>query len=314
MRRLWWVPLCWSLCGPALAWGDDGHRIIALIADHHLKPAVRAQVRAWLDGDTSGLTDTSLPEQATWADKYRDSDRGTTRVRFEQTREWHYVNVALADGDLRAACHGHPTLPEGTLASAGPARACIVDKIGQFIAELRDPVMPAAERRLALQFLLHLMGDVHQPLHVADDRDRGGNDKPVARPAFDPGNLHQLWDTGLVRRLGDTPESTARALIRRIGPSQRKAWSAGTPTDWARESFQVGKSLAYGRLPAPGADGVRQLGRPYLADATGAVSLQLRKAGLRLALVLNTALRHSAVSGPLAVGPSLSLRAQPPRR
>ena len=290
--------LC-TLCGPAFGWGDDGHRIIAAVAEQQLTPSVRARVRALLAGDVSGLTGPSLPEQATWADKWRDSDRATTRLRYERTREWHFVNIPVAGtastADIAAACHGHLALPTGTFASAGPPRACLIDKIDHFIAALRDPRTPTDERRLALQFLLHLVGDLHQPLHASDDADRGGNDKkltlPLPLPGFNPDNLHQFWDTTVVRRLGERPERVARELGRGVGPAQRREWSRGTPADWARESVGVARMHGYTGLPTPGDDGRRTLTPAYVANATQVAKQQLRKAGVRLAWVLNAALR-----------------------
>ncbi len=297
-RRGWWcgfVLLLSTQCGSAFGWGDDGHRIVALVAEQQLTPAVRARVRSLLAADTSGLTDTTLADQATWADKWRDSDRNTTRQRYEQTREWHYVNIQLADANVDAACHGHPALPADVPASAGPPQACLIDKIDQFIAELRDPRTPQDERRRALQFLLHLIGDLHQPLHASDDHDRGGNDKKVVLPGPPnalPGtnNLHQFWDTEAVRRLGDRPERVARRLSRAIGPVQRRDWARGRPVDWARESFSVARRHTYATLPAPGADGRRTLTPAYVAEATRVSGQQLSKAGVRLAAVLNSAL------------------------
>ena len=291
MQIRWWCWLCCLLSSPAFAWGDPGHQVIALVADRYLAPRVRLQVNALLATDASGLTSSSLADQATWADKYRDSDRNTTRRRYEQTREWHYVNIQLADGNIARPCFAHPALPAGTPASGGPGHACIIDKIEQFAAELGNPDTPRSERLLALQFLLHFVGDVHQPLHASDDQDRGGNDKPIRLPGFDPNNLHQFWDNEAVRRLGNRPATVARELTRGIRPSQRKAWSRGTPADWARETFVVAKTHSYARLPASDLDGRRTLTPAYVTDATQVAKLQLRKAGVRLAAVLNAALR-----------------------
>ena len=285
---IWW---CCGVCSPAFAWGDLGHQVIALVADPSLKPQVRVKIKALLASDTSGLTPADLAHQATWADKFRDSDRNTTKARYEQTREWHFVDIELAHGDVAAACFGSPALPAGTPASAGPRNACVIDKIAQFAAELRDPKTAPHERLRALQFLLHLVGDLHQPLHASDDHDRGGNEKWVSAPGLPPGKLHHVWDTEFVRRLGTQPAPVARALLKRIGPSQRIRWSAGTPTDWALDTFAVSKAHTYGKLPAPGPTGSYALTPAYVADATDTVSLQLRKAGVRLAQVLNTALR-----------------------
>jgi hypothetical protein len=119
------------------------------------------------------LTGHDIASEATWADKYRDSDRDTTKIRYEGTREWHFVDIELVQPNLASACFGHPPLPPGAPASRGPPRACVVDKIDQFAAELRNPATTASEQLLALKFLLHFVGDLHQPLHAADDHDAG---------------------------------------------------------------------------------------------------------------------------------------------
>src|SRR5262249_19143564 len=116
-----------------------------------------------------------------------------------RTRNWHFINIELKDGNLAAACFGHPGLPPGTPASRGPATACVVDKIDQFAAELAAADTHTSERRLALQFLLHFVGDIHQPLHAADDHDAGGNDKLVSATGFEPGKLHGYWDLEFVQ-------------------------------------------------------------------------------------------------------------------
>jgi hypothetical protein len=123
---------------PALAWGDEGHEIIALIAEHYLDPTARAKVILLLAvADT--LTEHDVASEATWADKYRDSDRDTTGIRYEATRLWHLVDIELTKPDLAAACFGHPPLAQGVLASIGPPQACVVDKTNQFAAELGNP-------------------------------------------------------------------------------------------------------------------------------------------------------------------------------
>jgi hypothetical protein len=147
---------------PATAWGDEGHKVIALIAEHYLDPAVRAKVAGLLAADTDTLTDHDISTEVTWADKYRDSDRDTTKLRYEATWRWHFVDVELAQPDLASACFDHPPLPAGVLAPQGPPRACVVDKIDQFTAELSNPATGASERLLALKFLLHFAGDLHQ--------------------------------------------------------------------------------------------------------------------------------------------------------
>ncbi len=276
------------------AWGDAGHEIVARVADHYLQPAVRARIAALLKTDTTGLTAKDIAAQATWADKYRDSDRNSTQLRYEQTREWHFTDIQLKsrreDGDVDTACFGHPPLPAGTPALQGPKHACLIDKLDQFIVELRAPGTPPEERLRALQFVLHLVGDLHQPLHSSDDHDRGGNTRNVTAAGFSPGNLHRFWDTEFVRRLGPKPPVVANLLIAKITAKDRAMWVDGSPEDWARDTFGVALRTTYGKLPAPLADGGYALDAAYVAAATRATSLQLSKAGVRLAQVLNTAL------------------------
>jgi S1/P1 Nuclease len=276
---------------PAFAWGDEGHEVIGLIADAYLEPAVRGRVQALLAGDDTELTAKDIAHEATWADKYRDSDRNTTKIHYNQTRNWHFVDLELDGVDVSGACFGRPALPAGTGASAGPADDCVIDKIEEFIAELESPATGERERRLALEYLLHFVGDLHQPLHAGDDHDRGGNGKTVTAPGIVPGSLHHYWDTEFVARLGANETDIAQRLLTKITAAQRAKWSIGTPTTWAMESFSVAKSHAYGQLPAPSTADHYELSAAYVADATTVTAEQLSKAGVRLAHVLNQALR-----------------------
>ena len=272
----------------AYAWGDEGHRVVALIAERHFDPGVRHRVFKLLAADPGQLTLHDIDSEATWADRFRDSDRNGARVRFERTRRWHFVDIELAAPDLDRACFLHPPLPAGTPASLGPAADCVVDKIEHFAAELRSPATPDDERLQALQFLLHFVGDVHQPLHASDADDAGGNAKRVRGRTRPPGSLHHYWDTEFVMALGSDAQAIAARLIGRITPPVVQEWSGGGPADWAMESFTVGRDTAYGRLPAPTL-GVYMLSASYESRAKKAVELQLEKAGVRLASVLNRA-------------------------
>ncbi len=105
-----------------------------------------------------------------------------------------------------------------------------------------------------------------------------------------PNNPHHDWDSEFVARLGPSPAEIAQRLIADISDAQRRRWSAGTPADWAMESFSVAKSHAYGLLPAPDRPNRYELTAVYVADATAVTAEQLSKAGVRLAEVLNRAL------------------------
>jgi S1/P1 Nuclease len=272
----------------AAAWGDEGHAVVALVAQSFLEPAVRTQVNALLAADTDNLTAHDIASAATWADRYREANIDGSRAR---TRQWHFADIEITAPDLDKACFDHPVLPAGTLASNGPAADCVVDKIEQFAAELASPKTDPEEQIVALKFLLHFVGDLHQPLHSADDHDRGGNDKRVSADTFKAGTLHHFWDTEFVSLLETDAKSIAADLIRRISKEQVQKWNAGKPADWAMETFYVAKASAYGRLPDPSPGGSYRLSDDYVTTATGDVATQLSKAGVRLAVVLNTSLR-----------------------
>lgn len=280
------------LCpGLSFAWGDEGHEIVGRIADHYLTPPVRKRVALLLAQDQSHLTRSSdIASEATWADKFRDSDRSSGGNHHRQTGQWHYINIELTHPDIDAACFHHPGLADGRAASDGPSADCIIDKIEQFRRELHASVTPPSERLLALQFLLHLVGDLHQPLHAADNQDRGGNELRVRSPPHRPGNLHHYWDTVFVEEMGSQSEELSQRLIEGITEPQRRSWSAGSATDWAHQSVEIAKTQVYGKLP-PAGTGNYLLDADYVTNATRVVAQQLQRAGVRLAWVLNEDLR-----------------------
>ena len=276
----------------ARAWGDEGHKIVALIAYNHLTKSVKAKVDQMLRDDSDTLTKPDIASRATWADKYRDSDRNSTKKRYTLTREWHFVDIELDHPDLAAACFGHP--PSMTPASQGPAKACIADRIDAFAAELHQLGPGTPEQSIAFKFVLHLVGDIHQPLHAADHNDEGGNTVFVLFGKHVVGQkLHSFWDREVVVQLGKDPTQVAAMLEKRLGP-KCGGWMKGTPAEWAQESFEVAKSVAY-QLGEPTVDKhiqpVYTLSSEYQSRAASAAAEQLEKAGCRLAMVLNRSLQ-----------------------
>ncbi len=277
---------------PAFAWGDPGHEMVALIADHYLKPAVRTRAMAILSGDTTHLTsDTGIASEATWADKFRDSDRNTTKIHYDQTHNWHFVDIELGGPDIDAACFNHPVVPAGTVASESAADDCVVDKINEFAAELKDAATAADEKRMALQFLLHFVGDVHQPLHSSDDHDQGGNEKKVKADGINTNSLHHYWDTEFVLRIGSDPKKAAQKIIASITPGQLKTWKKDDASAWAMESYTASTLWAYRGLGNPDSTGKYTLSPAYVRNATNIASRQLARAGVRLSVLLNSALQ-----------------------
>lgn len=271
----------------ALGWGYEGHEIVAAIAQGYLTPQVRAEVDRMLAADKDTLTAHDMLDEATWADSYRRSHK--------DTGSWHFVDIELDHPDLQTACFGFPA--SGPVASQGPARDCIVNKLAEFSRELGEPATPAAERLLALKFVLHFVGDIHQPLHDADNHDKGANCVLVSLGSSRTVNLRSYWDTVSVRGLGEDPRAVARMLTRRITPAQKAACEKGDARSWALEGFDIAKTQVYtlGSRPrcAPDPSPV-SLPAGYAQMARELDAIQLEKAGVRLAAVLNRELSKVA--------------------
>ncbi len=275
---------------PALAWGFEGHQVVALIARAELTPAVRGKIDAILAADIDTLTAADMASRATWADAWRSHGH-------PETASWHFVDTELdGSADQDAACFGHPA-PDRP-ASAGPAQDCVVDKVREFSAELGDPATTPAERLLALKYLLHFVGDLHQPLHASDNHDRGGNCVLVSLDGSRTVNLHSYWDTALVQAIGPDPTTVAKRLAAAITPARRKVWSTGDAAAWAKGAFGVARRIAYSLHSPPGCGrNAAPIALPagYAKRAKAAAQLQLERASVRLAMTLNAALANVTV-------------------
>src|SRR5712691_11004524 len=152
----------------SLAWGPEGHRVIALIADRALQqsdPDVRTKILAVLATDKGkGLTKNDIASEATWADVLREKSEEARHA----TGAWHSTRFKPDNLDLANACFGRTPLPAGYPASHGPRENCSVDKIEQFLTELKDPETSPFERLAALQFLLNLVGDLRSEEHTSE--------------------------------------------------------------------------------------------------------------------------------------------------
>jgi hypothetical protein len=240
-----------SVC---FAWGRDGHRITGFIAAKYLTPQAAAAVKDLLGNE-------SLADASTWPDEIRRERK--------HTAPWHYANPAPgSDGfNLERDC---------------PEEGCVVGAIIKFAHVLRDKKASRQERIEALKFLVHFVGDVHQPLHLGRARDRGGNDIKVTF-FEDNTNLHSVWDSGLIRRAKGkrTWQKYATDLRSRIAGKYPAAWARLDPSEWATESYKLAVSHAY-VIPKDG-----QLGQAYFYQCGSVVEDRLTAAGVRLAALLN---------------------------
>jgi len=290
------VALCAaSLAARAYAWGNEGHEVVALIAYSYLTPAAKAKVDALMASDPDGLTGRDFASRATWADAYREST-GYHGAHWRETHWWHFINLEV-EGDPTVQTHCAPGLAPGQPAYPGVAEDCVVNKINQFRAELADPSTDPAERLLAFKFLLHFVGDVHQPLHSADDNDAGGNCQRVHSPTAGSSVLHAYWDKAVVEAISPDPNAAAQSLEARISPTQAQTWASDpNPASWANDAYVVARATAYTpELMAACVNGRAQgtvpLSPAYEAAADAAAAVQLEKAGVRLAALLNGALQ-----------------------
>lgn len=258
-----------STAAPALAWGKTGHRIVGAIADRHLGPEARAEVMAILGKE-------SLAEASTWPD-FQKSD--PSPYWQDIADPWHYATAATA-GDYK----GPPK--EGDALSA----------LAQFGAVVRDASRPLAERQAALRFIVHIVGDLHQPLHVGRPGDRGGNDVAVAWFRA-PTNLHSVWDSRLVDDEQLSYSEKADWLIARLTPERMRAMISADPRVWMANSIRVRETLypaadtptveVPGRRPGDPPQRVPDLGYRYIWQHQASLDDQLARGGLNLAAYLN---------------------------
>jgi hypothetical protein len=300
-----------SFPSQARAWGCEGHRVVALLAEKHLTPhalemAKKILAESPIDPSLSRYckpeaTD-PLVDASTWPDDMR-----TLRP---ETAPWHYVDIPLGTTrrDLEKFCD--------------PKEGCVTRAIRDELAVLRSANSNPQDRADALRFLIHFIGDLHQPLHAATNNDEGGNCVPVAffelapklrnpqTASYSP-NLHGVWDTNILEK-ETTGKSVDEVAAELDGAYAKKiaGWQKGPPNldAWAWQSYKLATKNVYGKLPVHIAVEIPQpvktcaddkhvsdrnlklnerLEDSYQAMAAPIVREQVAKASARLALLLN---------------------------
>jgi len=251
------VPRSW-------AWGREGHRLTALVAEQYLTPETKAAVAELLHKQT-------LADVASWADEYRSD--------HPETGKWHFVDIPgdATSFDRMRDCPATESDPKS------PWRDCVTDRILYFEGRLGDPSLPPQEREMALKFLVHLIGDVHQPFHALGDA-RGGNDIGVNFMGSTTCgtyhcNLHGVWDESLIEHEGLSEKKYTERLLQEIKDNHWERMAGGAPSAWAEIShhYAINAELPSGAL----------ITREYVAEESKIVDAQLALGGLRLARVLN---------------------------
>lgn len=245
----------------AQAWGQVGHRTVAALAQERLSPKALLAVRELLADEPEA----SLPSVAVWADEVRE---GLPEYRW--TVPLHWVNFVP----------GQCTYQRERNCGDG---LCVVGAIERFRGELTDLSLPRERRATALKFLVHFVGDIHQPLHAGYVRDRGGNDFQISyrREGW---NLHSVWDTLLIQSTKlDWPDYTRRVERISMAQSSRRALARTEPMQWAEESCRISQARDF--YPAR-----REIRRGYIEAMRPIAEQRIKLAGERLARLLNETL------------------------
>lgn len=234
------------------AWGQKGHDVTCAIAEKHLSRKAKKQISDLLDGK-------SIVYWANWM------DNASHTPEYQFTKTWHYKNI---DAD--------ETYEGAALNENGD----VVRAINDQIAALKSGKQSREEQILSLKFLVHLMGDLHCPMHMGHKSDLGGNRWQVQY--FGRGtNLHSVWDSGLVESAHNWTYSEWVDQLDRYSNKENKKIAEGTPVTWGKETYEVSKKV-YDGTPVGS-----KLSFDFVSEWTGVAETQLLRAGLRLAAVLN---------------------------
>lgn len=251
MKRLLCLCLLLTLCiGNVFAWGQNGHRVVGLVAQNHLSRKAEKKLMDILECN-------SLAEVSVWMDDIR-SDK-----KYDFTHDWHWV-----------------TVPEGLsyAQSEKNKNGDILMKIEELVAALKKGDLPKDTQQEYIKYLVHLVGDIHQPLHVSQKDDRGGNNVKVDWFG-EKSNLHRVWDSEMI----DSKDLSFTELANFLGkPSkaQVKAWQSSSVEAWANESQALLPQVYV--IPDN-----NKLGYEYMYQHYSTVEQRLLQAGVRLAGLLN---------------------------
>ena len=250
----------------AWAWGDQGHKVICEMALRLVQRNTRAEIHKLISTDERS---SSFSDACTWPDHPR------------QRASEHFLNLPRdSDGLHSETCPG--------------ASACVVTAIKKDFEVLSSNSASQAQRLASLKFLGHWVGDIHQPLHVSFEDDRGGNSILVT--GICGTNLHAAWDTCLVlKAVGEDVNEAATELMKTITPARIDGWTHSKPKDWANESFAIAEQAQTKYCIRRGASCDRPSGKviidaAYIAANSPIMREQLQKAGVRLAHLLDVAL------------------------
>ncbi|HMH23738.1 MAG TPA: S1/P1 nuclease [Puia sp.] len=268
MNRKYLFPFAIVFLSVALiSWGVIGHRAIARIAEHHLTPSARAAVKELLRNET-------LSEVSTWPDEVR------SQPEYKNTGSWHYINLPLG-----------LSYPEFVKQVEGMTKENVYSALRKCEALLANPQASKEQKVVALKFVVHFVGDLHQPMHVSREEDQGGNKIQVNYDGKGT-NLHSLWDSRLIEHQGLNDEQLAQKYDQ-ITPGQIKEWQGDLLIKWIWESYQASTKL-YTEIDQLNN---RTLDDAYYQSHMPIIEDRIKRAGIRLAGVLNEIFKNGLKTG-----------------
>jgi hypothetical protein len=253
-----------------VSWGVTGHRTVGQIAENHLTPKALAGVRDLLGSE-------SLADVSTWADEVRGQDA------FKATGPWHYVDLPLGLSYEQFKSQVENMLESNVYSALVKQMALITDKNAS-----------REEKVEALKFVVHFVGDLHQPMHVSRAEDKGGNTIQLNYEGQGT-NLHALWDSKLIEHAGMDYKQLAAACDHAT-PAQIRQWQSDPVIRWMWESYVITSKL-YAEIDSMRN---RSIGQDYYSAHWPIIVQRLEQGGIRLAGLLNVLLKD----GPVAVGAS----------
>jgi hypothetical protein len=261
--KTYFVSVFILLCALVLiSWGPTGHRAIAKIAENHLTPTTKQAIKRLLGNQT-------LADVSNYADELRSDPQ------YKYTGSWHYVNVP-AGYSFGQFADAVKTMHEDNVYKA----------VLTFEKDLKDPDKSNSQKAFALKFLAHLVGDLHQPMHVSRGEDKGGNNIMIAFNGS-ADNLHGLWDSGLIEHQGLNYKQMA-ANYDNATPLEIEKWQRDDLMVWLWESYQVSSILYQEAAKNPDFD------EEYYKTHLPVLEKRIEKAGIRLAGILNAIFDKSA--------------------
>lgn len=234
----------------ALAWGQTGHRVSGAIASKYLSAKTLSEIEKILPNE-------SLAEAATYADEMRSNPSSYWQ---KTASPFHYI-----------------TIPRGQKYKKAPKQGDALSALKDFRETLLDKNTSLKEKQLALRFIVHIIGDLHQPLHVGNGSDRGGNDRKLSF-FWEDSNLHRVWDSGIINQKKLSYTEWTSWLSQKISKDDLKAWSEADPRIWIEESAAMRPGVY------PDSDSISY---DYLYQNLPLVKQRLQKAGIRIAAYLN---------------------------